>query len=177
MKRLFKVFIIIAALTAFSGSAFAQGNDKPRGDRQRISREELAEKQAKYIADQLAFDDNTTDKFVKTYGQYQKEIWALGPKFDKRKPGDKQDNTNADAEAELKAQFEHSQKILDIRQKYYKEYSKFLSQKQIKRVYELEKRTMNRFAKHGPKPGGKITQEKAIKEFQKIQSKEQNQDK
>ena len=39
----------------------------------------------------------------------------------------------------LKARFAHSQKILDLRQKYYGIYSEFLTQKQIQRVYELER--------------------------------------
>ena len=33
-----------------------------------------------------------------------------------------------------------SEKILDIRQKYYKKYSEFLTQRQIQRVYEIEKK-------------------------------------
>lgn len=55
--------------------------------------------------------------------------------------------TEAESEQAIKARFEHSRKILDIRQKYYEEYSKFLTQKQIKRVYELERRMMGRLAK------------------------------
>ncbi|MDE6151407.1 MAG: hypothetical protein K2G12_05405, partial [Prevotella sp.] len=58
------------------------------------------------------------------------------------------DMTDAEVEQALKGRFEHSQKILDIRQKYYKEYSKFLSQKQIKRVYEIEKQMKTRLARH-----------------------------
>lgn len=46
-----------------------------------------------------------------------------------------------------------SEKILDIRQKYYKEYSKFMTQKQIQRVYEIEKNMMKRFAKRKGKNG------------------------
>ena len=46
-----------------------------------------------------------------------------------------------------------SEKILDIRQKYYKEYSKFMTQKQIQRVYEIEKNMMKRFAQRKGKNG------------------------
>ena len=49
----------------------------------------------------------------------------------------------------IKDRFEHSEKILKIREKYYKEYSKFLTQKQIQRVYELEQKTMKRLGKRG----------------------------
>ena len=46
-----------------------------------------------------------------------------------------------------------SEKILNIRQKYYKEYSKFMTQKQIQRVYEIEKNMMKRFSQHRGKKG------------------------
>ena len=46
-----------------------------------------------------------------------------------------------------------SEKILDIRQKYYKKYSQFLTQQQIQRVYELERQMMKRFAQKGSKKG------------------------
>ena len=55
--------------------------------------------------------------------------------------------TDAEAEKEIKARMERSQKILDLREKYYKEYSKFLTPKQIQRVYDLETQGMKRLAK------------------------------
>ena len=57
--------------------------------------------------------------------------------------------TNEEAEKVLKARFAHSQKILDLRQKYYAIYSEFLTQHEIRRVYELEKQMMNRLAARG----------------------------
>lgn len=61
-----------------------------------------------------------------------------------------------------------SEKILDIRQKYYKKYSQFLTQQQIQRVYEIEKNMMRRFAQHakGAK-GGKGQPGKRIPRAQK----------
>lgn len=35
---------------------------------------------------------------------------------------------------------ERDQKLLDLRKKYYNEYSKFLTQKQIDRIYQMEKK-------------------------------------
>lgn len=136
------MIVLAVAMVACYTATMAQSNSK-----QRISREELATKQAKYIADQLALDNETTAKFVETYGQCQKEIWALGPR--KRRASGDNDN---ETEQEIKERFAHSQKILDIRQKYYEKYSKFLTQKQIKRVYELERQMMKRLSKRS---GGK----------------------
>ena len=105
---------------------------------------EMAEKQARHIARELALDDATTTKYVNTYKACQQEIWALGPRI-RRHQGNA---SEAEAEQANKARFEQSEKILRIREKYYKEYSKFLTQKQIDRAYELERQVMRRLAKH-----------------------------
>ena len=58
----------------------------------------------------------------------------------------------------LRNQFAQSRKMLDIREKYYNEFSKILSQKQIMKIYQQEKSNMNKFRKEfdrrkGQKPG------------------------
>lgn len=50
------------------------------------------------------------------------------------------------------SRFDRSQKILDLRKKYYAIYSTFLTQKQISRVYEIERDMMRRLSQ--PKPQG-----------------------
>lgn len=156
MKKIFGYFLLVVAMMACSVETSAQDNVQNNG-RQRMTREELAEKQARHIADVIAMDDAAASRFVKLYGECQKEIWALGPKVGKKSRGKGSANmTDAEVEQDLKGRFGHSQKILDIRQKYYKEYSKFLSQKQIKRVYEIEKQMKARLARHkaqGHRPG------------------------
>ena len=119
--------------------------------KQRLSREQLAEVQAKHIAHDLGLDDKTSSKFIDTYTQCQKEVWALGPR-----PRHKKGDVVSDAQTEqmIKQRFEMSEKILDIRQKYYKKYSQFLTQLQIQRVYEIERQMMKRFAQRGPRKGG-----------------------
>ena len=123
------------AMTTFCVSAYAQ-----KDNRQRMTREQLAETQAKYIAQEMAMDGTTSEKFVETFCRFQKEIWALGPRPKREVSG----RTDAETEQAIKERFAHSQKILDLRHKYYEEYSKFLSQQQIVRVYELEKKMMDR---------------------------------
>ena len=78
----------------------------------------------------------TTAKFVATYHEYQKELWAIGPR-PKRAKGNAQ--SEEQAEAQMQQQFTRSQRILDLREKYYKKYSTFLTQRQIQRVYEIER--------------------------------------
>lgn len=142
MKKLsFMLFMAITmTLSALSVNAqTAPKNMTQTTPRERLSREQLAEKQAAHIASQLAFDDKTTARFTDTYIQCQKEIWALGPRHKRV------DNaTEAQTEQAIKQRFEKSEKLLDIRQKYYKKYSEFLTQAQIQRVYELERQMMKR---------------------------------
>ena len=109
--------------------------------RQRMAREQLAETQAKHIAEALAFDEQTAAKFVETYCECQKEIWTLAPKKQRQRGA-----TETEAGETIQNRFDRSQKLLDIRKKYYDEYSKFLTQKQIERVYELEKQMMKRLS-------------------------------
>lgn len=136
MKNLLKINLLAVLVLFLCTMATAQD------PHQRMSREQLAEKQAKHIAHELAFDETTTQQFVETYCAYQQEVWALGPR---QKP---EPTNDEEAEQAIKERFERSQQILDLREKYYEEYSKFLTQKQIQRVYELERQAMNRLEKH-----------------------------
>ena len=74
MKNLLKINLMAILVLAFCAIGTAQDRQ------QRMSREQLAEKQAKHIAHELAFDETTTQKFVETFCAYQQEMWALGPK-------------------------------------------------------------------------------------------------
>jgi len=136
MKNLLKINLLAVLVLFLCTMATAQ--DK----QQRMSREQLAEKQAKHIAHELAFDETTTQQFVETYCAYQQEMWALGPRHNAKAENEEE------AEQAIKERFERSQQLLDLREKYYEEYSKFLTQKQIQRVYELERQAMNRLEKH-----------------------------
>ena len=139
MRQLATMMVIAIAMLFTSINMSAQSNNQ-----QRMSREQLAEKQARHIAHELALDDATTQKYVTTYCAYQKEVWALGPRVKRHQAN----ATEAEAEQANRARMEQSQKILALREKYYKEYSKFLTQKQIERAYELEQQMMRRLARH-----------------------------
>ncbi len=137
MKNLIRLLLLAVALTAFSGTVSAQSN------KQRLTREQLAEVQAKHIAKEMAMDKATSQRFIKTFCQFQRDIWALGP----RPKQSHSQMTDEETGQALKARFAHSRKILDLRQKYYAIYSEFLTQKQIQRVYELERQMMEHLSK------------------------------
>lgn len=136
MRYIIKLLLVVVAAMAICGPLSAQN------DRHRISREQLAEIQAKHIAEEAGMDEATTKRFVETYCQYQQEIWTIGPRYKR------QGRSLSDEESEeiLKERFAHRQKVLDIQQKYYALYSQFLTQKQILQVNESEKQMMRRLA-------------------------------
>ena len=130
MKQLFRIILIAIMIVASGATAVSQNNSG-----QRLSREELATKQAQYIAHELALDESTTNKYVETYCQYQRDVWALGPR------------KGLTTEQRL----ERSQRILDLRKKYYRIYSGFLSEQQIDKAYKLEKKLLDRMGKGNDK--------------------------
>lgn len=141
MKNIIRLLLLVVTFTAFGFTAMAQNYGK--ANKQRLTREQLAEVQAKHIAKDLAFDEATSKRFIKTYCNYQQEVWALGPRV-KPQRGKQSDGQT---ERSLKDRFTHSQKILDLRKKYYGIYCEFLTQVQIERVYQLERQMMQRMAK------------------------------
>ena len=133
MKTVVKTIIAMSLALFVSMTLSAQPGGK------KLTREELAVKQAGYISRELAFDEETSKKFKEAYCNFQQELWALGPSLGKPK-------SENPTEDEMKQRFERSQKILDLRRKYYAIYSTFLTQKQISRMYEIERDMMRRLS-------------------------------
>ena len=140
MTRIIRTLLIVIMMVASNVVAIAQQPNR----QQQVSREQLAEIEAKHIAHELAFSDAVSGKFVATYCNYKKDIWAFGPRL---RPNRRGGASEQDNEERIKQRFARSEKILNIRQKYYKEYSKFLTQTQIEKVYEQERMLMKRHAK------------------------------
>ena len=115
MKKVFRILLTTVMMVAFSVGVSAQeANAQKPSKKQRMSREQMAEMQAKHIARQLALDDATSKKFVETFGAYQKDIWALRPQG-KEMRKNRAEMTDAEAEKAIKEQFDHSQKVLSLR--------------------------------------------------------------
>lgn len=125
MKTLIKTALCAIMMVMCSTAVMAQSSNNKQ---QRISREELVQKQAGYISAQLALDDAVSKKFIATYTDYQKEVWAIGARLQHRR---QQNLSDAEAEQTIKQRMERSEKIIALRKKYYNKYSQFLTQKQI----------------------------------------------
>ena len=133
MKSIVRIFISLAVVLCLSVSAVSAA--PPDGKQKPPRREKLAERQAARIAAELALDSVRAQRFVTTFVQCQREKWALKGRTQRGAQ-----LTEAQTDSLLRAQFVHSQKILDQRRKYYGEYRKFLTATQVARVYQIEQR-------------------------------------
>lgn len=149
MKNLMMACVMMMASICV---AMARQESNGEGRRNRPNMEQFTRAQAYRIAQQLAFDDATTKKFVETFCNCRKEIGATRIPRPTKKP---EDMTDAEVEKGIKARFQQGRKILYIREKYFKAYSKFLTPKQIQKVYDLEMGDFHHFQKKGFKNGGK----------------------
>ena len=155
MKYLMVVCLMMIATTSMAMMQQQQPGDcckAAEGQRKRPNMEQLTKMQASRISQSLGLDDKTSQKFIETFCQCRKEMGATRTLHQKKK---RAEMTDAEVDKAIKADFAQGRKLLDIREKYYKAYSKFLTPKQIQRVYEMERGDMQRFAKRWQNKGGK----------------------
>ena len=169
-------------MSALYSNVYAQDNERRQpSQKKRLSPELLTEQRANRMAHELALDDATAQRFVETYCRYHAERRALNPERGEKKEGMKKEEMKKEemkkcdakkceatkceprrSEAECKQHneqcLERDQKLLDLRKKYYTEYSKFLTQKQIDRIYQMEKKHKKPMGEKGKRPIGKKRQ-------------------
>ena len=167
MRTKFFLMMLAAIVMGSQVTLFAQEKKGAKSERRQFNKEQMLEIQCNQIIKGLALDDATTAKFIPVYKQYMEEMQAtrhmgVCRNVANRTAADKQIPkpvpTDAEVEQAIKARFAQSRKILDVREKYYNEFSKILSQKQIMKIYQQEKSNMNKFRKEfdrrkGQKPG------------------------
>ena len=140
MKKFFAIAAV--ALMMAGGQAFAQNRDSRKGPGgEKPSREEMVANMSRRMAVELELDGPTTEKFIPVYSAFRTEIFealASAPKVGK-------DATDAEIEASIKAKFEVSRKVLDIREAYYDKFRKVLSPRQVRKLYNSE---MNHMGGH-----------------------------
>ena len=149
MKRIIRIMALAMFMVCMSMGANAQNKQKKDGSR--MSVEQLTELRAKRIAQALALDDATAQKFTTTFCACQKELYAANKAMKENKGKKRSEMTDAEIETIQKDRFKQSRKLLDLREKYYGEYRKFLSARQVQRVYELEKQDFKKLASHAAK--------------------------
>ena len=133
----------------------AQANKpKEKKEHKRPTMEQISEMQSRRIVDELGLDDKTAAKFTDVYKKYMKEMNGLRLKNMPKKSDMKKDEPNkpksfTDAEVDkmMRNRFTQARKMLDIREKYYNEFRKFLSAKQVQKVFDKGMDNHGRFRK------------------------------
>ena len=153
MKTKYFFMLMIACLMGVQ-MVSAQQDSENRRPRKRMSMEQVAEMQASKVVKELGLDDKTAAKFTDVYKKYMKELddvrkaeFANFAKGKERGEAMKkrQAPTDEDIDKMMRARFAQSRKVLDIREKYYDEFRKFLSPKQVQKVYDQMGDNQSRF--------------------------------
>lgn len=166
------MYVVLATLLIGSQLSLSAQNKANQEKKQRPTPEQMMQMQTILMIKSLMLDDATAAKFTPIYQKYVKELREC--RMMNIKPRVKKDETqateatktprsamtDADIAKMLKDQFAQSRKMLDIREKYYNEFSKILSQQQILKIYQQEKSNASKFKKEfdrrkGQKPGQK----------------------
>lgn len=145
-----RIILLALCLLSIAGTASA---DKPKKDKPAMTTDR--------IAYELGLNDATTEKFTAVYNQYVAEMheaYRQHPviRTKKDQDGKKQRLTDEQIKHNLEAQLDLSQSILDLRKKYYKEYLKFLTPRQIDKLGKIEKKQANKVknaSSHRQMPG------------------------
>lgn len=163
MKTRKFLMVLVAIFMGSQVALFAQEKKGARPERKHFSKEQVQEMQCNQIVKGLALDDVTAAKFTTVYKKYLEEMRATHSmnarrSADNKATTDKQAPkpvpTDAEVEKAIKGRFAQSRKILDIREKYYDEFRKFLSPKQIQKMYNMEKHNGDKFHKEMNKRQG-----------------------
>lgn len=140
-----KTRIIIMLATCLLGGQILMNAQEKEQAKERPTFEQMAQMKAERIANELALDDKTAEKFIQTYKEYLIENRNLrngGHKEVAGTPGERKGfKSDADVEKMLLGKFDQRQKKLDLDRKYYNKFRKFLGPKQIMKMYSLENKT------------------------------------
>ena len=131
-----------AACLVGSGTAMAQGGKDRKGD---MRWEQMMEKRAERLADELDLNGDARSEFLVTYKNYQQDLMShrKTPPFPADLGGKKESElTEEEAAERIKAEFDRkAQQIVDayntleVDKKYYEVFSKTMSAKQLMKIF------------------------------------------
>lgn len=134
------ILLFLSALTMTPSSAFGQDKDSSPKKEQHDS------EHAAHMASVLGLDASTSERFSQLYRQFLAEMREARRQHPRIK-GDKDHLTDAEVRTNIERQFDLAQATLDVRRKYYQEWVKILTPRQIERLYNLEKKSAEHIRK------------------------------
>ena len=141
-----RITFLMVCVFMLVGTAMAQ-QSKTKRSKTQVTPEQRIELQTKHMMRELMLDDKTAAKFLPLYQKYLQELRDTHLSCPVFKSGERavcSELTDAEITERIENRFKQSQKILDLRIKYYNEFKKILQPRQIHRVYQVEKSCMNR---------------------------------
>ena len=150
-----KLFLLVLVLFAFGmqSPVSAQNNKKANIERRannKLNSEQRIDRQTKFVADKLMLEENKNVQFTSLYKKYLTEMKGCQSQWRTRyaRLGKKAGElTDKEIEMRIEGRFAQAHKILDIREKYYNEFKKFLNPRQIQEMYKAEKSLQNKVRK------------------------------
>ena len=145
-------FVLMVAVLMGTQVMNAQNEPNKKSDkrmRPRMTMEQVANIHAAKIVNDLGLDDKTAARFTDVYKKYLKELDGVRKEYaadlkvrgkvekDKEGTGFKMKTpTDEEVDKMMRDRFKQSRKMLEVREKYYDEFRKFLSPKQVQKVYD-----------------------------------------
>ena len=154
MKAKF-IYVFLTCLMIGGQFSLSAQNQVNKDKRQRHTPEQFMERQTNQMVNTLMLDDAAAARFVPVYQNYLKELreCRMMNRAKQRaegtgvKPEPKPLLTDAEVEQQIKGRFAQSRRILDVREKYYNEFRKILSPKQIMKIYQTEQNNADKLKK------------------------------
>ena len=147
-------WMLLVACFVGAQSISAQSREPGKKPRKRMSIEKMNEMQANKIANNLGLDDKNTARFMEVYKKYThelNELWRKNkPEKPNVKPGEGEPRpmpSDAEVDKMMRTRFAISRKMLDIREKYYDEFRKFLTPKQVQKIFDQGMDNRGKFQK------------------------------
>ena len=147
MKQKILALVALFLAVQVQTTVLAQNDKAKKGDKKEarlnMTPEQRITSQTQYVARELLLDDQTTVKFTTLYTKYLTDIEACRRQHMTVCPdmteGNKTQLTDEQIEKRLEARFAHAHQILNIREKYYREFKNILTIRQIQKMYRAEK--------------------------------------
>ena len=147
-------FVLIVALVMGTQVMNAQNHEQgKKHGHKRMTIEQMVDMQAGKIVNDLGLDDKTAAKFTDVYRKYMMDMEKVRKEYLPERPKVKPEAgkpympTDAEVDKKMRDRFKQSRKMLDIREKYYDEFRKFLSPKQVQKVYDHGQMNRGKFHK------------------------------
>ena len=150
MKTKYFIMMVVAVLM---GTQVMNAQDNEQGkkrSRKRMTMEQMVDMQSRKIIGDLGLDDKTAARFTDVYAKYMKEMNDLRKEYMPKRPeAGKKPSMPTDAEVDkmMRDKFKVGRKMLDLREKYYDEFRKFLSPKQVQKIYDQGQMNHGKFHK------------------------------